>query len=328
MNAGSSHAQSSAAGKPAALCLIGAALLVVLADAGFGIASMGAKPYGVLLLTPDAGGAWKTELGSVRSQLRGIAVESVEISRDGAGIQREIDRLNAGPVSKIVVVPLEFVSESAAMDELRYLFGVSAEPAQDRPDAAPPGAAPVKPVNRSALVIPGRGRKRIRSEAELVLAATIDKSPLLSDILAARAAVLARDPAKEAVVLVGLAPRSDKGLERWRTAAASIGETVRVKGGFREAAIIWVRDGTRAGQKEKDRDENSATIRRLTTRGGVIAVPLALDGRRVGKLLRRQLGSGGYRWSGKGVSGDPRLTDWILSISKAASALPDVRQYR
>ncbi|MCM2305484.1 MAG: hypothetical protein NDJ72_12320, partial [Elusimicrobia bacterium] len=60
----------------------------------------------------------------------------------------------------------------------------------------------------------------------------------------------------------------------------------------------------------------------------VVAVPLALDGQRVGKLLQRQLGSGGYRWNGKGVLGDPRLTEWIVSISKAASALPDVRQYK
>ena len=59
-----------------------------------------------------------------------------------------------------------------------------------------------------------------------------------------------------------------------------------------------------------------------------MAIPLAPDGRRVGLLLRRQLGAGGYRWNGKGLIGDPRLTDWILSISKAASALPDVRQYR
>ncbi|UPT75379.1 MAG: hypothetical protein M0D55_06735 [Elusimicrobiota bacterium] len=292
------------------------------AAAGFGDASIGAKPYGVLLLTPDDGGAWKSELGSIRAGLRGVPVESVETSRDGAGIQRQIDRLRARRVSKIVVVPLEPVSEAASMGELRYLLGMRAAPARDRPDAPHSGMAPFSPVKRSTLVIPGLGRKRLSSEAELVLAATIDKSPALADILAARATALARDPAKEAVVLVGLAPRSDKGLEAWKTAANAIAEAVRVKGAFREAAIIRVRDGTRAGQKEADRAENMATLRRLTTQGGVAAVPLALDGRRVGKLLQRQLGGAGYSWNGKGILGDPRLTEWILSSTEAASAGP------
>jgi hypothetical protein len=214
------------------------------------------------------------------------------------------------------------------MDQLRYLFGIRAEPTRDRPDALRPGMAPVQAKEKSALVIEGRAPRRLRSEAELVLTATIDKSPALADILSARATALARKPSKEAVILVGLAPRSDKGLDTWKASAAAIAESVRVKGGFRESAIIWVRDGTRAGQQDKDRAENKATLRRLITAGGVVAVPLAPDGRRVGNLLQRQLGTSGYRWNGKGLIGDPRLTEWIISISKAASTLPDVRQYK
>lgn len=313
--------------------MIRAALALILAAPaaaapGFGNASMGQKPYGVLLLTPDTGGSWRTELGAIRAQLRGVAVESVETYNDGRAIQRALDRLKGQHVSKIVAVPLEIISESAGMDELRYLFGIREQPARDRPDAARPATPPVKPENQGALVLAGRGPKRLKSEAELVLTATIDTSAALADILADRAKALSRDPAKEAVVLVGVAPRSDQRLETWKTAAAAIAESVRIKGGFREGAVLWVRDGTRAGQKDRDREENKATLRRLTTSGGVVAVPLALNGQRVGKLLQRQLGAAGYRWNGKGVLGDPRLADWIGSASKAGSALPDVRQYR
>lgn len=313
--------------------MIGAALVLALAadpaaTAGFGNTSMGAKPYGVLLLAPDTGGAWKVQLGAIRSQLRGIAIESVETYNDGTAIQRALDRLKGQHVSKVVAVPLELVSESAGMDELRYLFGIRAEPVQDRPDAQRPRMAPIKPINKGTLIIPGRGPRRLKSGAELVLTATIDKSPALADILADRAKTLARNPAKEAVILVGLAPRSDKGLETWKAGATAIAESVRVKGAFREAAVIWVRDGTRAGQQDKDRAENKATLRRLITSGGVVAVPLSLDGRRIGQLLQRQLGTGGYRWNGKGLLGDARLVEWISSVSKASSALPDVRQYR
>ncbi|PIR15530.1 MAG: hypothetical protein COV48_13845 [Elusimicrobia bacterium CG11_big_fil_rev_8_21_14_0_20_64_6] len=313
--------------------MTGAALILTLAvapviAASFGNSSMGEKPYGVLILAYDTGGAWKTELGHIRSELRGVAVESVESAGDGTAIQRGLDRLKGQHVSKVVAIPLELISESAVMDEIRYLFGIRAEPTQDKPDEARPGMAPVQSKNKSALIFTGRGPKRLKSEAALVLTATIDKSPALADILSARATALARDPAKEAVILVGLAPRSDKGLDTWKAAVSAIAESVRVKGGFREGAIIWVRDGTRAGQQDKDRAENKATLRRLITAGGVVAVPLAPDGRRVGQLLQRQLGTSGYRWNGKGLIGDPRLTDWIISISKAASTLPDVRHYR
>ena len=296
--------------------------------AGFGNTSMGKKPYGVLILAYDTGGAWKTELGHIRSELKGVAVESVESAGDGTAIQRGLDRLKGQHVDKVVAIPLELISESPVMDELRYLFGIRAEPTSDRPDALRPGMAPVKGKNPSALVFTGKGPKRLKSDAELVLTATIDKFPALADILADRAKTLARDPAKEAVILVGLAPRSDKGLDTWKAAATAIAESVRVKGGFREGAIIWVRDGTRAGQQDTDRAENKATLRRLITAGGVVAVPLAPDGRRVGNLLQRQLGTSGYRWNGKGLIGDPRLTEWISAISKAASTLPDVRQYK
>lgn len=310
------------------------ALLLLLAAfpaaaANFGNTSMGKKPYGVLLLAYDTGGAWKTELAHIRSELKGVAVESVESAGDGVAIQRGLDRLKTQHVSKVVAVPLELVSESPVMDELRYLFGIREEPTSDKPDALRPGMAPVKGKNKSALVFTGQGPKRLASEADLILTATIDKSAVLAEILADRAKALSpRNPAKEAVILVGLAPRSDKGLDVWKEAATAIAESVRVKGGFRESAVIWVRDGTRAGQQDEDRKENKATLRRLITQGGVVAVPLAPDGRRVGNLLQRQLGSSGYRWNGKGLIGDPRLTEWVIAISKASSSLPDVRQYR
>ena len=297
--------------------------------APFGNPALDPKPYGVLLLAYDVGSAWKTELGAIRSQLHGVAVESVESQGDGIAIQRAINRLRAQHVGKIVAVPLELVSESAFMDEIRYLFGASAEPAEDRPDRARSSMPPLRSPTKSSLVLPSNTRsKRLTSDVDLVLADTMDKSPLLAQILAERAKAQARRPENESVVLVGLAPRSDKGLAAWKISAAAIAETVRVKGGFREAAIIWVRDGVGAGQQDKDRSENQATLRRLTTQGAVVAVPLAPDGRRIGQLLARQLGSGRYRWNGKGLIGDMRLIDWIRAVSQDASKLPDVRKFK
>ena len=309
---------------------LGLLLAAAAANAApFGNPSIGSKPYGVLILANNVGGAWKTELGAIRSQLHGVAVESVESEADGVAIQRAINRLRAQHVGKIVAVPLELISESSFMDELRYLFGVSAEPADDRPDRAGAGMPPLRSSSKPALVLPSNTRfKRLTSEVDLVLTDTMDKSPLLVQILAERAKAQARQPANEAVVLVGLAPRSDKRLASWKTSTAAIAEAVRVSGGFREAAVIWVRDGVKAGQQDNDRTENQATLRLLTTQGAVVAVPLALDGRLIGRLLTRQLGSARYRWNGKGIIGDKRLIDWVRTVSAYASKFPDVRKHR
>lgn len=314
-----------------------AALLVLLAaaahaaPAGFGDSSMGKKAFGVLLIAGEAGGAWRKELPNLRAQLPGVAVESADTMTDARTLQKALDKLKSQHVEKVVAVPLELVSESPAMDQLRWLFGIRADPADDKPDTSSPTAAPAfKPKTQSTIVLPGSGKagKRLKFEGELVLTATIDKSAALAEILAERATSQSRHPAKEAVVLVGRAPRSDKGLEAWKTATAAIAESVRLKGGFREAAVLYVRDGVRAPQQDKDRADNKATLRGLTTQGGVVAVPLAADGKFVGQLLQKQLGAGGYRWNGKGVLGDARFTDWVGAISKAASSLPDARQYK
>ncbi|MBI3288514.1 MAG: hypothetical protein HYZ74_03235 [Elusimicrobia bacterium] len=299
------------------------------AAAPFGNPAIGGQAYGVLLLATDGGGAWKTELGAIRAQLQGVAVESVEFSGDGLSVQRALDRLRGQHVAKVVAVPMEPVSEAASMDQIRYLFGIREEPSQDRPERAGSSLPALKPDAKRVMVLPpSRASKRLKSDVALVLTATIDKSPVLADILAERAQAQARRPQNEAVVLVGLAPRSDKSLPAWKAAAGAIAESVRVKGGFREAGVIWVRDGVRAGQQDKDREEAKALLRRLTTQGSVVAVPLAADGRRVGRLLQREIGSGGYRWNGKGLIGDKRFADWIRATSIAASKFPDVRRYR
>ncbi len=306
-------------------------LAVSASAANFGDTSMGKKPYGVLILAFDSGASFRKDLSTIRAQLPGISVESVDTAGDTRSVQNGLDRLKNQHVDKVVAIPLEVVNEDPHMDELRFIFGIRADPTDDRPDHAREGMPELKTTNKSTLKLPSgsaTGPKRLKSQAELVLTTTIDKSAVLSDILADRAKGQSRNPAKDAVVLVGVAPRSDKGLEAWKTAAKAIAEQVRVKGGFREAGLLFVRDGVRSGQQDKDSTENKAALRALTTQGGVIAVPLALDGRRVGQLLQRQLGSGGYRWNGKGVLGDERLIEWIVSVSKAASTLPDVRQYR
>lgn len=290
--------------------------------------------YGVLILAYGVGGSWRKDLGALRTQIKGHAVESVEPMEgtpDTVGVQRALDRLVNQHVGKVVAVPLATISESPAVDGARHLFGIREEPVSDRPDAREKEMQAPHAAGKSALPSQSDGRraKRLNSRVPLVLTATIDRSPVLAAILADRAKALSRDPERDSVILVGMGPRSDQALKTWMTSASAVAEEVRKKGGFREAAAVAVRTGVRAGQQDKDRETLRETFRAMTKQGGtVIVVPLAPDGSRIEKLFKRDIGFAAYRWDGKGLLGDRRLLDWVAATAEAASSLPDVRTYK
>ncbi len=308
------------------------ALLAALAVAGSpaAAADFGAsKPsYGVLLLAYDAGSGWKKDLGALRGQLKNMAVESVGGAADPVAFQKAVDRLERQRPGKIVAVALEPLSESPALSQTRFLLGVREDGAEDRPDA---DAERLDGGRKSALVLETqrpRWLKRVKSSSPMVLAASMDQSPLLAAILADRAKKLSRDPSRDTVLLVGQGPRSDKALASWQAAADAVAEQVRVKGGFSRAAAVYVRDGVRAGQRDKDRAVMKAKLSQLASHGAIVAVPLAPDGRRLERTLRQNAGGVAYRWDGQGVLGDARLIEWIKTASAAAAKLPDGRRYK
>ena len=307
--------------------------LVLAAPAGASSVPRQEQPYGILILAYGVGGPWRKDLMALRDQLKGHALEIVEKSENASnsvGVQKAVDRLLTHRVGKIVAVPLAALAESPALDEDRYIFGVREEPPSDRPDARQKEMKPPHSLIKSALVLQDGGRRlaRLKSAVPLVLTETIDKSPVLAEILAGRAQTLSRDPSREAVLLVGTGPRSDEALKAWKASAQTVADKVREIGGFRTGAVAVVRTGVRAGQQDKDREELRATFRTLSTEGRIVAVPLAPDGASLERLLKRELGNAAYRWDGRGLIGDRRLFEWVRAKAEAGSKLPDSRQYR
>lgn len=310
----------------------GLLLAALLASPGPGAPSSRAagapKGYGVLLLASDAGAVWRKDLAALRAELKGLAVESVGGAADGVAIQKAVERLERQRPGKIVAVPLEPLSESAFMDQARFLFGVREDPAEDRPDA---DAGRLDGGRKESLKLETKRPswlKRVKSAGPLVLASTIDQTPTLAAILADRAKKLSRQPSRETVLLVGQAPRSDKSLRSWQAAADAVAEQVRAKGGFARGAAVGVRDGVRAGQRDHDRDALKAKLSVLAQHGVIVAVPLAPDGRRLEKMLRSASPGTAFRWDGQGTLGDARLTAWIKAAAAAAAKLPDGRRYK
>jgi hypothetical protein len=305
-------------------------------------------PYGVLILAYDVNVKWRQELGNLRGQLKGHAVESVDSAGDAISVQRAVDRLLAQRVGKIVAVPLDTISKSVRMDQTRFMFGLRANPSLDVPgtqsgNLADRPRAKLKAPTKSLLVLPkdqdrglalpvagaGSTQKQIRSSVPLVLAPTLDLSPVLVDILADRAKALAKIPARENLVLAGIGPRSDAALKEWKAAAQAIAEKVGAKAGFRSAAAVAVRDGVRADQQDADRSALQKQFRSMLHDGAVVVVPLSPESERVDGLLRKQLGGFfAYRWNGQGIQGDRRLLGWIKSSAEAAAAQPDGREFK
>ncbi|MBI4371649.1 MAG: hypothetical protein HY552_05060 [Elusimicrobia bacterium] len=292
----------------------------------------GRKPYGVLVLGYGLSSNWRSQEPSLRAALKTVPVETVDAeyrgAADGTAIQRALDRLAGRGPAKIVAVPLETVSGSPRLEQTRYLFGLRAEPIADVPDPGRREPAGPRPPRPPRLVLPPEtpGPRRLRSRVPLVLAEELAAAPALVEILAGRARALSRNPARDAVVLAGVAPRSDAALTGWLAAARATAEQVRARGGFREAAAVGVRDGVRPAQRSRDADALRAAVRTLAARGGVVIVPLDADGARTERLLRRALPDAIYRWDGRGAVGDRRLAEWIKSAAAAAAARPDERR--
>jgi hypothetical protein len=306
------------------------------------------KTYGILILAYDVDLKWRQELGNLRGRLKGHPVESVDSAGDAISVQRALDRLAELRVTKIVAVPLETISESVRMDQTRYMFGVRADPELDVPDSltgdiADKAASPIRPVAKSSLALPkdpSRGLslplggdvstlKRLQSAAPLVLAPTLDQSPLLVAILADRAKALSPLPARETLMLAGVGPHSDAALKTWKAAAQAIATQVGARAGFRKAVAVAVRDGVRSDQQDKDRAELRETFRGLAREGRVSVVPLSPEAGRVDELLKKAFGGFfAYRWNGEGIQGDRRLLEWIQTSATEAAALPDGRKFK
>lgn len=305
--------------------------------AGFGpVLGFGPKTgYGVLLLAYDVDAEWERELGSLRMGIKGHAVESaqclnIDEAVDVLAIQSALDRFRGQRVGKIVGVPLETIDDSPRMEQTRYLFGERENPVSEEPDSLDKPMKALHPVGRPTLKLePDVPRPhRLSSRVPLVLAPTLASSPVLVDILADRAKALALTPKREAVVLAGIAPRSDEERKAWIEQARAVAEAVRVKAGFREAAVAALRDGVRGDQQDSDRRELRETFRRLARSGAITVVALSPSAARVKQLLDKNPPGPFYRWNGKGILGDARLLQWIKAAAAEAAKQPDGRKYK
>ncbi|MBI5210391.1 MAG: hypothetical protein HY927_10505 [Elusimicrobia bacterium] len=274
----------------------------------------GKKEYGGLLLVPAGGSEWSTVLAELRkSAPPGFAVESAEASNTRA-IQASVDRLQAKRVKKIVAVPLLLSSHAADMDQNRYIFGVRQFPSADFQ------GGPHAHAGYSVT-------KRARSKVEMVLTQALDDHPTLAEIVADRAQAQSKDPAREAVILVAQASKTDIDNPQWSGTVQSLTDKVRKGTRFKSVQLFLLPFDAPQDERVKTETGLRAMVKGLAAGGTAIVVPLSL-GTGPERRLRKIFDGLFVKFSGKPVLPDKKIAGWVSESLESGAKLPDMRTFK
>lgn len=289
----------------------GALLLVVAAAQA---SSWGAKDFGVLIVGGTASPAGGKAAAGLKDALKGkFPVEFASGLGDAREIQGAIDRLTSQRVKKLVVVPLVLYSESSAMDETKYVFGLRKDPSAEFFLGGHSGHTIVR---------------RAQTKLPVVMSSGLDEHPLVAETLAARAKELSEHPERERFVLVGRGAASDAENESAARTLASLARKVRETGRFAAAQAFVLREDAPVEKRDKARLELRKAVKALSRGGRVILVAhmLAPDG--LERTIRKLLDGHFFVFNAKALMPDARLAKWVEAKAGEAAKLPDMRQFK
>ncbi|XEC95668.1 sirohydrochlorin chelatase [Paenibacillus tarimensis] len=251
---------------------------------GWGVNSM--KP-GVLVISHGSREAdWVALVDDAVREVRlpeGIPVVSsfLEIV-DGRLIQDGIDRLSAGGVTDIYVLPLFVSSGSTHVDDIGQAFGLK--------PVSGARAGELEPFDlRGTSVAFGR---------------PIDDDPDIAALLLDNIRELSSAPDREALVLVAHGSGEAVFHERWRTGMRKLAERVRELGGFARAETAMLLP-----------DEAASVLKAMQRQApdeAIIVVPLFLsDGYFTRHVIPGRLEGLSYRYNGRSILPNAFAARWM-----------------
>ncbi|MGH7579070.1 MAG: sirohydrochlorin chelatase, partial [Gemmatimonadales bacterium] len=225
---------------------------------------------GTLIVAHGGGPAWDARVEKIAAevQLQGPVGVSF-LMGPGARTHRFQDAvadLVRRGASEVVVVPMLVSSHSGHYEQIRYLAGE-----RNDLDSTMMHHLHMSGIERAAPGVPIR------------LTRAVDDSPEIADVLADRARALAKDPAHQALFLVGHGPNSAEDYAEWMANLRRVADTVRARTGFRNVLLDLVRDDA----PEPVRAEAVARVRELIrlqhqlTGRDVVVVPVLISTGRV-----------------------------------------------
>ncbi len=262
-----------------------------------------AAKVGTILIAHGAGEEWNAQVEKIAHTAKtGGPLEIAYLMGDAAKSHRFQDAVKAladSGVSEIVVVPLLVSSHSGHYEQIRYLAGET-----DSLDDMMMHHLHMSGIERPSTSIP------------IHVSRALDDAPEMAHVLTRRALAIAKDPAKQALFLVGHGPNSAEDNALWMRNLRVVVDSVRAATHFRDVRVGLVRDDA----PPEVRSEAVRGIRELIglqhelTGQPVVVVPVLISKGRVSReKFMADLAGLDVVYTGEPLLPSPELAKWIES---------------
>ncbi len=211
-------------------------------------------------------------------------------------VQEAVADLNAAGVETIVAVDPASSRHKSLHRQWEYILGLR-------------GQAAYMPV------------AQVASKARIVMAETVDDSPLVAGILLDYAREQSRDEPREAVVIIAHGPEGEADNGPDLAEVRKLAAQVKARSRFASVAALNIQDDA----VPEIRAANVATLRRMVTDAraqghDVIVVPYLINGGGIQSRLQKDLAGLEYRFQEKGIADHPGFLAWIDQVMRDALA--------
>jgi len=256
-------------------------------------------------------------------------------------LQKSINDLESQGVTKIVAIPLFISSHSMVIRQTEFLLGLRdklADPPMPPMDhssgshqmtgsshqmAGMSGGSMHHGMHHDAQTQPEL--KPLKIKAQLILTQALDDNQIVAEILRDRIGALSTNPSNETVVLVAHGPNGEEDNQKWISNLESLSKKIEklqeAKGSkFKQIFAVTVRDDADKAIFNQAKEQLRALVRQSGEFGTVIVVPVFLSSGGREHAVAERLEGLNYKWDGKALLPDSRLTDFLNdSIKKAIS---------
>lgn len=278
---------------------IGRGLLVALFLPGMIDAQEGR--VGTIVVAHGGSAEWNAHVRDVARQVNtgGPVAVSFLMGPEAATTRfQDVARtLERSGVAAIVVVPLLVSSHSEHYQQVRFLAGLT--DSIDHALHAHMGHGGLEPV---------------KLEVPIRVARALDDSPILAEILSARALALATAPSRQALFLVGHCPNGAEDYAHWMTNLRAVAGRIRGRTPFADVRVDLVRDDAPAHVRAEAvrRVRELIELQYRITRDTVVVVPVLLSRGRVSReTFMKDLSALPVAYSGDPLLPHPGLARWV-----------------
>lgn len=307
-----------------------------------GIFSLRAQKTGVMVMAHGGSAQWNDLVTEAVQPLRKNYPVSIAWGMgDPNTLQKSVDDLEGKGVTRIIAIPLFISSHSMVIRQTEYLLGMRDSLAD----------APMPPMDHSGVhtamsshtgghssgmqdhsgmsVHSGNASsdmhsmmsfelKPLKIKSQIVLTPALDDNDVVAGILLDRITALSTSPSGETVILVAHGPNGEDDNKKWITNLESLSmkiQKLQEKKGkdFKQIFALTVRDDASKDIFDQAREQLRALVRQAGHFGTVIVVPVFLSSGGREDAVAQRLEGLNYKWNGKALLPDSRLSDFLVS---------------